>query len=37
MAVFMLCRNCNRLATESATKVGIVDIMACRCIILQTL
>jgi hypothetical protein len=34
MGVLMLCRNCNRLAQESATRVWIVDILACRCIIL---
>ena len=33
--LFMLCRNCNRLARESATNTYIVDIRACRCIFLE--
>lgn len=33
--LFMLCRNCNRLAHASCTNVWIVDIMQCRCVFLE--
>lgn len=35
--LFMLCRNCDRLAKESATRVWLVDHFACRCMFLPVL
>lgn len=32
--LFFLCNNCNRLAQDSATRVYLVDHMACRCLFL---